>query len=192
MDHNDLEFEKEYWGNCCNTFDEEQKHYVYARLMGIDIEGYGFNVHGKTILDIGGGPVSMLLKAKNLKLGKVVDPLVYPNWTISRYASNGIQVDVKRGEDTKEKGWDEAWIYNCLQHTDDPGLIIKNALKAAKVVRLFEWIDIPAHEGHPHELTKATLDEWLDTKGNQIKLAQSGCYGTGYYVVRTSPYAIKR
>lgn len=190
QDH--FEFEKAYWNNCCNTFDEEQKHYVYARLMGIEINGYSFNANNKTILDIGGGPVSMLLKTTHLKRGKVVDPIDYPKWTIERYASHGIEVSVKRGEDVKEIGWDEAWIYNCLQHTDDPGLIIKNALKAAKVVRLFEWIDIPAHEGHPHELTKATLDAWLSTNGNQIKLSQSGCYGTGYYVVRTSPYAKDR
>lgn len=182
MSRNDLEFEKAFWGNCCNTFYEEQKQYVYANLMGIDIEGYGFNAHGKTVLDIGGGPVSMLLKTRNLSRGKVVDPLVYPNWTISRYASNGIAVSVERGEDIKESGWDEVWIYNCLQHVDDPALIIENALKAGKLIRLFEWINIPAHEGHPHELKKAELDKWLGTNGAEINLAQAGCYGTAYYV----------
>jgi hypothetical protein len=25
---NDLRFESQYWGNCTNTFDEEQKHYI--------------------------------------------------------------------------------------------------------------------------------------------------------------------
>jgi hypothetical protein len=49
QDH--FEFEKAYWNNCCNTFDEEQKHYVYARLMGIEINGYSFNANNKTILD---------------------------------------------------------------------------------------------------------------------------------------------
>ena len=43
----DYEFEKDYWGDCCNTFDEDQKHYVYARLMGLEQEHYSFNVHNK-------------------------------------------------------------------------------------------------------------------------------------------------
>lgn len=186
--HNDLEFEKAYWGNCCNTFDEEQKHYVYAKLMGITVNSYSFDAKNKSVLDIGGGPVSMLLKAKNLKRGKVVDPIQYPSWTVERYAANGIEVSVQSGEEVNEEGWDEAWIYNCLQHTEDPAKIIDNAFKAAKVVRLFEWVDIPAHEGHPHELSKELLDKWLDANGSTITLSQCGCYGKGYYVVRTSPY----
>jgi hypothetical protein len=37
-----------------------QKHFVQARLMGIKINGYSFDAMGKRILDIGGGPVSMI------------------------------------------------------------------------------------------------------------------------------------
>lgn len=188
----DLAFEKEYWGDCCNTFDEEQKHYVYASLMGIKRVHYSFDAENKSVLDIGAGPVSMLLKTKNLKKGKVVDPIMYPRWTRDRYLAHNIHVLVSRGEDIKEKGWDEVWVYNCLQHTDDPGLIIDKALKAAKVLRLFEWIDIPAHEGHPHELTQETLNEWIGAKGNTVNLNHSGCYGKGYYVIHTSPYAKDR
>jgi hypothetical protein len=50
---------------------------------------------------------------------------------------------------------------------------------------LFEWIDIPAHDGHPHELTEASLNEWIGQKGNVITLAESGCYGKAYYGVFT-------
>lgn len=185
----DYEFEKAYWGNCCNTFDEEQKHYVYASLMDIPRVHYSFDAKNKTVLDIGGGPVSMLLKTINLNHGKVIDPIVYPSWTLGRYATHNISVAVSRGEDINERGWDEAWIYNCLQHTDDPALIIRKALKAAKVLRLFEWVDIPAHEGHPHELTELNLNGWIGTKGHTVILNHSGCYGKAYYAVHTSPYA---
>jgi len=82
-----MSFESEYWGDCCNTYDEDQKHYVYAQYMGLDRQGYSFNVHGKSIIDIGGGPTSMLLKTTNLKKGLVVDPLLYPEWTYARYAA---------------------------------------------------------------------------------------------------------
>jgi hypothetical protein len=70
-----------------------------------------------------------------------------------------------------------------MQHAIDPGKIIDNAKKAAPVLRLFEWIDIPAHDGHPHELTEASLNEWIGQKGNVITLAESGCYGKAYYGV---------
>ena len=90
----DYTFEQQYWGNCCNTFDEDQKHYVYGRLMNLSRDGYHFNVFGSSILDIGGGPSSMLLKCKNLSEGKVVDPISYPQWTKDRYQSMNISVSV--------------------------------------------------------------------------------------------------
>ena len=180
----DYTFESNYWGDCCNTFDEDQKHYVYARYMGLTQVGYSFFLNNQSVIDIGGGPTSMLLKTVNLKNGLVVDPLSYPKWTHERYRAKGIEVSVMRGEDFAfdyiEK-YDEAWIYNCLQHTDDPELIIKNALNAAKILRIFEWVDIPPHDGHPVELTKDKLDKWTGGVGQVITLAESGCFGKAYY-----------
>ena len=184
---NDLEFEKEYWGNCANTFDEEQKHFIYAKYMKIPIDRYSFDAGNKAIVDIGGGPVSMLLKCKNLVAGLVVDPLDYPSWTIDRYKSHNIKYSQLRGEDLDTNGWDEAWIYNCLQHADDPKLIIENAFKAANTVRIFEWINIPAHEGHPHELTEKFFQDCFTGTVNfgygTVKLAEQGCYGEAFYGV---------
>lgn len=177
----DYTFEKDYWGTCCNTFDEDQKHYVYARLMGLQRSHYSFLTPNKTILDIGGGPSSMLLKTIGLRAGRVVDPIVYPKWTESRYALMNIEVTVGLGEDATFKGYDEVWIYNCMQHAVDPEKIIKNALTAAPILRIFEWIDIPAHDGHPHELTEANLNKWIGAKGSTVILQEQGCYGTAYY-----------
>lgn len=183
---NDLKFESEYWGDCTNTFDEDQKHYVYARYMGLQQEHYSFNVFGKTVLDIGGGPTSILLKTKSLKEGLVCDPLKYPEWTRLRYLEKNINVKIIRGEDVVEEGWDEVWIYNCLQHTDDPAKIINNARKSAKVLRIFEWIDIPPHEGHPQMITKEFLDQCIGQAGNTVQLAEKGCFGRAYYNIATT------
>src|ERR1700758_2150796 len=84
MEH-DLRFEAAYWGDCTNTFDEERKHYVYARCMALDRQDFSFDVHDRRILDIGGGPASILLKTVKLKEGKVCDPLRYPGWVYERY-----------------------------------------------------------------------------------------------------------
>jgi hypothetical protein len=183
----DYKFEKDYWGDCCNTFDEDQKHYVYARYMNLQRSHYSFLLENKSVLDIGGGPSSMLLKCRGLAKGLVIDPIEYPRWTKMRYLEKNINVEVKRGEDCNTRGWDEAWIYNCLQHTDDPILIIQNAKNAAKVVRIFEWINIPPHDGHPVQLTKDLLEScFMDItkiKSGTVTLQESGCYGEAYYGV---------
>jgi len=149
--------------------------------MGLRQTHYGFDVAGKRVLDIGGGPTSLLLKATNLTEGKVVDPIAYPQWTVDRYASKNISVSVSLGEDIEEEGWDEVWMYNCLQHTVDPAKIIRNALRAAPIFRIFEWVDVPAHEGHPHELTEVSLNEWIGQPGCTTTLSEFGCYGRAYY-----------
>jgi glycosyltransferase involved in cell wall biosynthesis len=179
--HNDYELEKSFWNDCTNTFDEDLKHYIYARHMNIKQDYYSFDVEGKSILDIGGGPTSMLLKTTNLKKGKVIDPIEYPKWTVERYNSKNIEVLIDIAENANEKGWDEVWIYNCLQHVIDPQKIIENAKKSAKVLRIFEWINIPPHDGHPHCLTKENLDSWIGGSGKTAELAESNCYGECYY-----------
>lgn len=186
--HHHDEFERDYWGTCCNTFDEEQKHYVYARLMALPRSHYSFILDPpRSVLDIGGGPASMLLKCRGLTRGKVVDPLTYPEWTVLRYAEHNVEVEVLRGEDVEEQGWDEVWIYNCLQHTDDPRQIIQNAKRAARKLRIFEWIDIPPHEGHPWMLTEALLNEWTGGTGATVTLRESGCFGKAYFLVMDCP-----
>lgn len=179
----DFDFEEDYWGNCTNTFDEEQKHYVYARCMGLFVDHYRIIVPPQSrILDVGGGPVSMMLKVQQLRAGLVWDPLVYPDWTRKRYQEKNIGVIVGYGEDLKEKGWDEVWLYNCLQHTHDPAKVVQNCLKAGKVFRIFEWLDIPPHDGHPQMLTRELLDEWTGAVGQtQHFNNHHGCTGHAYF-----------
>ncbi len=193
---NDLEFETSFWGNCCNTHEEESKHFVYAKLMGLTwvgsgqrLDGYGWNAGGKRVLDIGGGPVSMLLRTVGLGEGSVVvDPIAFPDWVYARYQSRSILKIDSTGEDMTEDftkiyfneqpKFDECWIYNVLQHTIDPELVIANARRAAPVLRMFEWIDIPAYEGHPHMLTTAKLDAWTGGRGYVTELrGENGCWG---------------
>lgn len=182
--NDDMKFEVNYWGNCCNTFDEEQKHFIYGHFMGLEIVHYQFIVPQIRILDVGGGPVSMLLKATGLTEGLVIDPLAYPDWTLQRYALKNIKVKVQPGEDMDERGWDEVWLYNCLQHTLDPAKIIRNCLRAGKRLRVFEWLDIPAHEGHPWMLTEESMNRWIGQPGKIVMLNDvSGCTGKAYYGV---------
>lgn len=194
-----LEWEKNWWQDCTSTLYEEQKQLVYAGLMGLTFshEGPGprIDLQGKSVLDIGGGPVSMLLKTKNKKEGfgscLVVDPCRYPFWISERYESVGIEMWECGGEEifdvwnihNKEGDlvFDEVWIYNVLQHTIDPEKIIQNARKVSKIIRIFEWIDVKKTIGHPHELKEEKLNKWLGGVGQTKQLNESGCIGRAYF-----------
>lgn len=184
-------WEQDWWGACVNTYGEEEKQLLYADRMGLKAfhdgkSPYNFDMGGKSVLDIGGGPCSLLLKCVNV-VADVVDPLfdAFPRWVIARYNFYTIQMHTTDGE--RIVGWgnyDEAWIYNILQHTQDPALVIHNARRAAKLIRLFEWIDTPTNEGHPHTLTELQLNEWLGGEGKvEILNGQANCHGKCYYGV---------
>lgn len=119
---------------------------------------------GQTVLDVGGGPVSLLLKAVNVK-GTVVDPCDYPQWVKDRYKAAGIEFIQQKAEDYCEGKYDVCLLYNCLQHTSDPKKIIQNIKKIAKVIYIHEWLDTPISDGHIQTITEDRLNEWLDTKG---------------------------
>lgn len=206
MTANETDYELAYWNQPGAMHYEERKQYLYAQLMGIRREGWGFRVFGKSVVDIGGGPCSMLLRCIDVSHGFVVDPFLndvpehvdadrsdaYPKWVTSRYELNAISILRARGEDLPSNSpepFDEAWIYNCLQHTDDPALILRNALAISRKLRIFEWINIPPHPGHPQELTKAKLDEWLSGTpglwggGEVHRLNHDGCFGDAYVAI---------
>ena len=113
-DHQD--FEASFWGNCVNTFYEETKQLIYAKHMGLDLvrteaKAYGVNLAGKSVLDIGGGPVSLLLRCINLGRCTVVDPCNYPAWTKMRYECMGIEFLSMAGENAVDlPRVDEEWI----------------------------------------------------------------------------------
>ena len=185
----DQEWERQWWGDCLNTFAEETKQLTYAYKMGLSCyASLGkwpcYDLKGTRVLDIGGGPVSMLLKCENRGRSQVVDPCKYPNWITYRYLKAGIEYVRDRGENIRtDEQWDEVWIYNVLQHTDDPELIVTNAKNLAPIVRLFEWIDIPPCEGHPQELKEESLNKWLNGTGTVEWLNENHCYGKSYYGV---------
>ena len=165
--------EEAFWGTCVDTSDEEYKQRQYATLMGIDCykEAQGlraerYNLRGRSVLDLGGGPVSLLLKCENRGRSVVVDPATFPGWVAGRYAAAGIEY-VRQPAESVDIGatFDEVWIYNVLQHVQNPQAVIETAKKHAGIVRVFEWVDIPADIKHPHVLTRQGLDEWLGCRG---------------------------
>jgi len=116
--------------------------------------------------------------------GKVIDPLKFPNWVGARYKAAGIGYERTKAEEMRERGWDEALIYNVLQHCEDPQRAIRKTRLAAKIIRVFEWIGTPENIGHPHSLTEPRLNRWLKGEGKIEEIrGQNNCWGKAYYGV---------
>jgi hypothetical protein len=184
------DLEERFWGGAINTYNEETKQLLYLKLMGFEPTPtwqtrWSFDAGGKSIIDIGGGPCSVLLKFVNLgPFATVVDPGPWPQWAIDRYLAADIGFARECGEDLDKilmPQADLALIYNVLQHCIDPALVIAKARACAKGLRMFEWIDLSAHEGHPHELKADLLNEWAGREGRIIELkGENECYGRAW------------
>jgi hypothetical protein len=181
-------WESEWWGDCLNTLNEETKQIVYAKKMGLKVytnhkSQTVIDKEEKNVLDIGGGPCSMLLKCTHTN-GAVIDPCKFPYWIHHRYEIAGIEVYIEKAEDDSlcyRHIYDECWIYNVLQHVDSVEKIIINALNCSKIIRIFEWICTEKDIGHPNILTKQLLDSLLNGHGKTEFINQGGCNGMCYY-----------
>jgi len=180
------EWEAKWWNTCANTVWEDVKQMALAPYLGLKIipnayTNYRIPMNNERVLDIGGGPSSLLLKCENVR-GTVVDPCDYPKWVGQRYKEAHIDYYKWKGEDIPcIDEWDEVWIYNVLQHTEDPQKVIQNAKKLGKIIRIFEWVNMGINDGHLHSFTREQLEEWLGGTGKITKLSSQGLFGTAFY-----------
>ena len=185
--------EVDWWGSCVNTFWEETKQLVYAQRMGLYASWHHahppiFDLGGRSVIDIGGGPVSLLLKCSNFSWATVVDPARWPEWVHERYAMAGIGYRQQEAEDLEVANADETWIYNCLSHVRDPEQIISKAREHSKTIRIFEWLEDVPRPGHPQTLHYEQLNEWLGGMGFTSNVNENGAVGLAYYgVFATAP-----
>jgi SAM-dependent methyltransferase len=149
------DWERGWWGTEPGPrwVDEARKQLVYARLMGMPSD---MDFGGKSILDVGCGPISMLQRSKHGGFSRGVDPLTVSDETRARYAAANVEfLNIKAEDMPLDRVFGEAWMYNCLQHTQDPLMILAKIKLSAESVRIFEWIDIASKEpGHPQLLSE--------------------------------------
>lgn len=180
-------WERDWHGTCANSYNEETKQYIYARLMGLSV--YAVNHYGqrgwdfgnRSVLDVGCGPYSILLKSMARKM-VAIDPCQFPEWIYVRYAGCNIDfMNIKAESMSFDEIFDECLLYNCLQHTEEPAQIIANMRKYARVIRVFEWIDEPISDGHIHVLTEQSLNMAFNGEGRIVQLNDGPCVGRAYH-----------
>jgi len=191
--------ELSFWLSPGAELGEQLKQLSYAPLLEIDFEHdgnspYVINKPGKSIIDIGGGPTSLLLKTK-AGTKTVIDPCDYPAWVRGRYEQNDIRW-VKSVAETYQSELaetaDEVWLYNVLQHTTDPQKIFENTrgyLKKGGVFRFFDWIETDTNIAHPISLTASDVEQYLAGAGfvgadvKIVELHENGAYGKAAYCI---------
>lgn len=144
----------------------------------------------KTIVEVGAGPRGMLLLTEgNFKRGIVVEPLIdgWPAEIRETYESIGVEIITEAYENVEIDNVDETWFFNVLQHVISPEEQLKKAKKNSKIIRVFEPINHPTNEMHPHMLTINTFTDILGEfgqvypGGSRQHFHGSDCYyGTWY------------
>jgi glycosyltransferase involved in cell wall biosynthesis len=168
------DWERCWWGleHGSHWDDELKKQEGYFRLMGFpDNRDFG----DKSILDVGCGPISTLTRTKH-GFARGVDPLAVSEKTLQKYKDAGVEfLNIKAEEMPVDREFDEVWNYNVLQHTQDPHLILSKIAAMAKVVRIFEWVDLGICPGHPQNLTEDMFWQHFGTDDYERPIWNVGC-----------------
>lgn len=172
-----------YWNIPQAMLIEENKQLVYFHYMGIE----SGDLKGKSILDLGGGMTSFLLRCKNYAHDStVVDPIIgiAPQWVRDRYEAQGILTLSIPAEDYMFPViYDEVWIYNVLQHVIDPEAVVRVAKEHGKLIRIFEHVNEPTDSKHPHTFDKQALDKLMGGEGTVEMVDTPFFKGESYYGV---------
>lgn len=186
----DQVWERKSWGdNLDLNCGEANKQIHYANLMKINIP---YDAKNKSIIDFGCGPVSMLLRVENCKNAVGIEPIDYGENVNKRYQEKKIkilQLPIEEYEQDSNFLYNEAWMYNVLQHVIDPVVCLQKINKAAKTIRIFEWIDMPSSPGHPHVITKQMMIENLELKESEyfiVDLNENELCGKAIIVLKNS------
>lgn len=143
-----------------------------------------YDLRGKSVVDLGGGPTSLLLRCTNFSEAIVVDPLPVTQTVKDRYKDKGIiHLQIPAEEFVYTKKYDEVWDYNCLHHVIDPVLILQNAMKGCRLLRIYEILHTSRDIMHPHSFTEDFFTNILGPGGQTKDMhePEPSPRGIGYY-----------
>lgn len=145
----------------------ENMYFTMAKLLNIDFDT---DFAGKSIIEIGPGPLGVTLLTENFSSATIVEPLIY-RWGqqyVDYYNEKNIKIETTPYEDLEVDEVDETWFFNVLQHVIDPEKQLRKAKETSKVVRIFEPINYPVELAHPHLLTKELFTDIFGENFGQL------------------------
>lgn len=84
-----------------------------------------------------------------------------------------------------EEHYDEVLALNLLQHVQDPEACVRNMLRLAPRVRLFDWCHTLQSDGHPHTITAERILAAVDLTRWTVEKNVEGRHddGTAYCAI---------
>jgi hypothetical protein len=147
-----------------HTMEQKQaiEHYrksysQYFAHLGIDTD-----LSGRCIAEIGPADVPGLFYCVGTEKSFVVEPM--PSDILPTL---GVKVRKAKAENVDYSKVDEVWLFNVLQHVQDPQKIVQK-VKKAKRVRWFEPVDQGTDACHLHNLTHDMFIEWFGMSNRYI------------------------
>jgi 2-polyprenyl-3-methyl-5-hydroxy-6-metoxy-1,4-benzoquinol methylase len=163
----------------------DYKHAVYVILRDHFSINPETDLKDKKVLESGGGCYPSSYFCSDLKKAVNVEPLYenFPEAVKQKLSDKGVECVAVAFEDYKSRiKFDEIWFFNVLTHVKDPTLQLENAKKMTKTIRVFEPLDTPINNEHPHTLTyDFFVEQFPDTEikvysgGSVPKFHQASC-----------------
>lgn len=140
----------------------------YFKYLGIDCD-----LKGKSIIEIGPARISSLLFCRNFSKSYIIEPTIYEN-VEHLYTDSNIVLVRERAENFDFPTVDEVWLFNLLQHVQDPDLIVKKCKDAANIVRFFEPIELDTDMLHPFSFSRQDFVEYFgDCVTDYVSIGES-------------------
>lgn len=136
-----------------------QKYFKYLGINSLDLEG-------KSIVEIGPAIIPSLLFCENYSKSYIIEPIEYPQTNHLYKDKLNISFIREPAEKCKFPEVDEVWIFNLMQHVQDPDLLIKVCKENSKIIRFFEPIDYPVSIDHPFSYS---FEDYVDYFGSCVR-----------------------
>lgn len=139
-------------------FNEGIGHYFWAYRNYFKYLGIERNQQYKYILEIGPADFPALMFCENFR-GAIIEPM--PSPFLSEICSRcNIALITRQVEIFHLPKSDEIWLFNIMQHVQNPDEFVNKCKESAETIRFFEPIDQPTCEYHPHTFSKDDYVKW--------------------------------
>ena len=148
----------------------EAPFHQYSMEEGLRLYGFSYSNHFRyldipedlgyrTIIEVGCAGFPALNWRKNYK-GIVIEPLNTETLKTICKGKNILWIK-EPVEELDMPKCDELWLFNVMQHIQDPELFIEKCKESANVIKWFEPIDYPVCVYHPHTFSREDFIRWF-------------------------------